>query len=79
MTEEDIRAVITAAMGKGKSAGAGGDGKAKAERFDVVTLADGSKKKFARIKGGNPDCPVECTKVHPNPTAVFCSRNHSGL
>ena len=79
MTEKDIRAVITAAMGKGKSAGAGGDGKAKAKRFDVVTLAYGSKKKFARIKGGNPECPVGCTKVHPNPTAVFCSRNHSGL
>jgi hypothetical protein len=79
MTEKDIRAVITAAMGKGKPAGAGGDGKARAERFDVVTLADGSKEKFARLKGGNPDCPVECTKVHPNPTAVFCSRNHSGL
>jgi hypothetical protein len=78
MTEKDIRAVITAAMGKGKPAGAGGDGKKK-ESGDVVTLADGTKKRFARKKGGNPECPVACTKNHPNPKEVFCSRNHSGF
>jgi hypothetical protein len=76
MTEKDIRAVITAAMGKGKAAG---DGKAKKESGDLITLADGTKKRFARKKGGNPECPVACAKNHPKPNEVWCSRSHAGL
>ena len=42
-----------------------------------VRLANGEYKVFERMKGGNPNCPVACTRKSCNKKQL-CARSHSG-
>jgi len=51
----------------------------RARRRHTAVVVGGAATTAGRKKGGNPDCPVACTKLHPDPKSVHCARNHSAL
>ena len=81
---KDLRELIKSmgGGGRGKGGGRGGGGRGgKGGRGDeksvsrYVKLPDGTRKAFVRMHGGNPDCPVKCTKDHAK--ASICHFSHA--
>ena len=49
-------------------------GKEAKTRSSTVVLPNGTKRLFERKAGGNPDCPVKCTKDHAK--GAWCHLDH---
>jgi hypothetical protein len=70
----DLRTLIDSAKKKAKSQGAAADKDSKKTVGKALVPGEGYKK-FAIMAGGNPDCPVDCTKASCK-KADRCFRNH---
>ena len=73
VTLTDLRDLIKS-IPKGGGNPKGGDEPKKGES-KMVKLPDGTSKLFKRARGGNPECPVKCTKEHRKES--WCHLSHA--
>ena len=76
-----IKGIPRAKGGGGNPKGGGGNPKGGGDPDDtrassrMVKLPNSKSQLFKRVRGGNPECPVKCTKEHPK--EAWCQLSHA--